>query len=54
MADPLRTALEQRCKEIREKIAKRKNQAGTAENVAVLETTLNELERLLAADKGDA
>lgn len=48
--DPLRAALEQRCKDIRDKIAKRKNQSGFSANVEVLETTLGELERLLATE----
>lgn len=46
--DPLRVAMEQRRDEIKEKIAKRKNQAGFAQNVELMETMLNEMERLLA------
>jgi len=51
--DPLRAAMEERCKDMREKIAKRKNQAGFASNVEAMETALAEMERLLNATKGE-
>jgi hypothetical protein len=50
MADPLRTTMRNRCDEIRQKIAARKGKPGFASNVEVLETTLAEMERLLAAE----